>query len=74
MGEKIDWIGGQEAAEIIGVGRTTVYRSLLDPDERERQWGREGEGWRYKPLTRRKTFQVSRQRAEQLAAAAGSDR
>jgi hypothetical protein len=62
-----EWISGGNAADILGVGRTTVYRSLHDPDERKRQWGEEGEGWRYKPLTRRRIFQVSRTRAEQLA-------
>jgi hypothetical protein len=70
MNDVTEWITGAEAAEILGVGRTTVYRSLNDPAERERQWGTEGEGWRYKPLTRRRIFQVSRERARQLASGA----
>jgi excisionase family DNA binding protein len=70
---KSEWIGGGEAAEILGVGRTTVYRSLRDVELREQQWGREGEGWRYKPLTRRRIFQVRRSRAEKIAEAASSE-
>ncbi len=62
-----DWISGTEAAEIIGVSASTVYRSLRDPDERAKQWGKEGEGWRHKPLSRRKIFQVNRARAVEIA-------
>lgn len=62
-----DWISGTEAAEIIGVHRNTVYRSLHDPAQRAEWWGEENDGWRHKPLSRRKVFQVSRARAEQLA-------
>ena len=62
-----DWISGEEAAEVIGVSRSTVYRSLKDETERAQQWGAEGEGWRYKPLSRRRIFQVSRARAQQIA-------
>ncbi len=67
-----DWISGETAAEILGVSRSTVYRSLTDEAARAQQWGTEGEGWRYKPLSLRRIFQVSRRRAEQLAR--GNDR
>jgi transposase len=62
-----NWISGREAATLIGVSESTVYRSLAEPDVRAEQWGAEGVGWRYKPLSRRRIFQVSRRRAEQLA-------
>jgi hypothetical protein len=67
-----DWISGEEAATLIGVSRSSVYRSLRDPDERAERWGNEGEGWRYKPLTRRRIFQVSRRRAQELAGTSDS--
>jgi hypothetical protein len=63
-----DWISGAEAAEILGVSPSTVYRSLADPGQRAEQWGTEGDGWRHKPLSRRRVYQVSRQRAEAIAA------
>lgn len=66
-----DWISGQDAADIIGVSRSTVYRTLADPNERATVWGAENVGWRYKPLTRRlqkrQILQVSRTRAEAIA-------
>lgn len=72
MGERGDmgdeWISGPEAAEVLGLHRNTVYLSLRDPELRARTWGAEGVGWRYKPLSSRRIFEVSRKRAEQLAA------
>lgn len=62
-----DWISGIDAAAILGVSKATVYRSLADEVRRIQEWGAEGVGWRRKPLSRRGIFQVSRQRAEQLA-------
>lgn len=64
-----DWISGAKAAEILGVSRPTVYRSLTDPAWRAEWWGQEGEAWRLKPLSRRKIYQVDRARAEALAEA-----
>jgi excisionase family DNA binding protein len=64
MGE---WISTAEAAEILGVHRNTVYASLKDPEIRAERWGVQGIGWRYKPLSTRNIFQVSRERTEQLA-------
>lgn len=66
-----DWISGVEAAAILGVSESTVYRSLADEVVRAEQWGIEGKGWRYKPLSTRRIFQVSRARAVELA---GGDR
>jgi len=63
-----DWISGKEAAEILGVSESTVYRSLADPDTREEMWGKEGSGWRRKPLSRRGIYQVSHRRALAIAA------
>ncbi len=65
-----DWIGTGDAAAIVGVSESTVYRSLRDDNAEQRAewWGKENEGWRRKPLSRRGIFQVSRKRAEELAA------
>jgi hypothetical protein len=68
------WIGGGEAAEIIGVSRTSIYKSLRDPDVRAAKWGAEGVGWRYKPLVDRAIYQVSRIRAEEIATESRVDR
>lgn len=65
-----EWISGQDAATILGVSKSTVYRTLTDPESRAETWGAEGVGWRRKPLSRRGIFQVSRQRAEEIARAA----
>lgn len=62
-----DWISGAEAADIIGVHRNTVYRSLRDPQQRALWWGTQGEGWRTKPLSTRLVYEVSRARVEYLA-------
>jgi hypothetical protein len=67
-GEVGDWISGAEAAEIMGVHRNTVYLSLTDETRRAAWWGTEGEGWRYKPLSERKIYEVNRKRAEDIAA------
>ena len=62
-----DWISGAEAADIIGVHRNTVYRSLKDPALRVEWWGEKDTGWRFKPLARRNIYQVARARAVELA-------
>jgi uncharacterized protein YndB with AHSA1/START domain len=66
-----DWISGAEAAEIMGVSRTEVWRSLADDARRARWWGEQGVGWRYRPLSERRIVEVSRKRAEELAAGTG---
>lgn len=55
-----EWISGDEAAELLGVSRTTVYRSLADDAVRQQEWGDEGAGWRRKPLSRRGIYQLRR--------------
>jgi hypothetical protein len=62
-----DWISGERAAEILGISRNAVLLSLQDPERRADQWGAEGEGWRLKPLVRRKIYQVSQRRTQQIA-------
>lgn len=57
MGE---WIGVTEAAELLDVAVRTVQRSLGDEARRTREWGPEGEGWRYKPLAERTIYQLRR--------------
>lgn len=63
-----EWISGPDAAAIIGVSRNTIYLTLKDPAERARMWGDERVGWRRKPGVRRTIYQVSRRRAEKIAA------
>lgn len=61
-----EWISPDDAAKILGVSRSTVYRSLQDPARASRWWG-DG-NWRRKPLTDRREHQVRRTRVEELAA------
>lgn len=61
-----EWISPDDAAKILGVSRSTVYRSLQDPDRASRWWG--PRNWRRKPLTDRREHQVRRARVEELAA------
>ncbi|MFC5925797.1 hypothetical protein [Micromonospora vulcania] len=37
-----------------------MQRSLADAEQRAREWGPEGTGWRYKPLSTRGTYQLRR--------------
>lgn len=55
-----DWMSVAEAAELLEVDRRTIQRSLADETRRAREWGSEGEGWRYKPLAERTIYQLRR--------------
>ncbi|GAB3856485.1 hypothetical protein GCM10029963_52940 [Micromonospora andamanensis] len=37
-----------------------MQRSLANPDQRAREWGTEGSGWRHKPLSTRGVYQLRR--------------
>ncbi|MFF0721365.1 hypothetical protein [Micromonospora sp. NPDC003816] len=50
----------REAAAALEVSDRTVQRSLADEEQRAEEWGAEGEGWRYKPLSRRGIYQLRR--------------
>lgn len=66
-----DWISGAAAAEILGLKRMAVWRSLHDPKRRAEMWGAEGKHWRTRarsPLDPRLVYEVSRARAVELAA------
>ncbi|MBM0275076.1 hypothetical protein [Micromonospora tarensis] len=54
------WISPAEAAELLEISARTVQRSLQDEDQRLREWGAEGTGWRYKPLSTRGAYQLRR--------------
>lgn len=54
------WISPAEAAELLEISARTVQRSLQDEDQRDREWGAEGAGWRYKPLSTRGAYQLRR--------------
>ncbi|MEU5945157.1 hypothetical protein ABZ793_06290 [Micromonospora sp. NPDC047465] len=54
------WISPREAADLLEVSERTVQRSLQDEGQRAREWGAEGEGWRYKPLSTRGAYQLRR--------------
>lgn len=56
-----------EAAQILEVSDRTVQRSLKDEAQRAEEWGDEGDGWRYKPLSRRGIYQLRRDRVFKLA-------
>lgn len=62
-----EWISTAEAAAILEVHRQTVLRSLNDEQRRQEEWGDEGTGWRFKPLSGRKIFQVRRDVAQAKA-------
>lgn len=62
-----EWISTKEAATRLGVAESTVYRWLADEDVRKDVWGEEGVGWRFRPVLRRRIYQVSRKRVEELA-------
>ena len=61
-----DWISTEDAAVLLDVSKSSVYRSLADEGRRSTEWGEEGVAWRYKPLSTRKIFQVSRRRVMEL--------
>jgi len=63
-----DWISGADAARLMGRSRSTILRSLTDEVWRADWWGEEGKGWRLRPLSRRRAYDVSRALAEELAA------
>jgi uncharacterized protein YndB with AHSA1/START domain len=64
---RVEWISTRQAAVILEVSEVTVWRSLDDDAKREQWWGREGVGWRLKPLMARRIYQVSRAHAQRLA-------
>jgi hypothetical protein len=55
-----DWMSVTEAAEVLEVTARTIQRSLADDERRTREWGNEGQGWRYKPLAERTIYQLRR--------------
>ncbi|QLQ38015.1 hypothetical protein [Micromonospora robiginosa] len=56
-----------EAAELLEVSPRHVQRSLQDEAQRLEEWGEEGQGWRYKPLSTRRTYQLRRTWVERKA-------
>ncbi|MEW2442764.1 hypothetical protein [Micromonospora marina] len=61
------WLSAAEAAELLEVSERTVQRSLTDEEQRQAEWGDEGQGWRYKPLSTRRTYQLRRTWVERKA-------
>ncbi len=55
-----DWMSVAEAAEVLEVTARTIQRSLADEERRTKEWGAEGQGWRYKPLAERTIYQLRR--------------
>ncbi|MGC4769180.1 hypothetical protein ACLQ25_09395 [Micromonospora sp. DT44] len=55
-----DWMSVRETADALEVSDRTVQRSLADDEQRAEEWGDEGDGWRYKPLSRRGIYQLRR--------------
>lgn len=67
-----EWLTGPQAAKLLDVSRSTMLRTLSNPETREREWGSEGDGWRYKPLSTRGVIQVSRAWVERKLRPRGS--
>lgn len=55
-----EWMSVADAAEALEVSDRSVQRSLQDEARRTAEWGAEGEGWRYKPLSTRGIYQLRR--------------
>jgi len=55
-----EWMSVAQAAKLLEVSARTIQRSLADEDRRAQVWGAEGEGWRIKPLARRRIYQLRR--------------
>ena len=66
-----DWMSVAEAADVLEVNVRTIQRSLADDERRTREWGTEGQGWRYKPLAERTIYQLRRSVVFQKAGRAG---
>lgn len=64
MGE---WISTGDAASMLETTVKAVQRSLADEQVRREEWGDEFEGWRYKPLSGRKIYQLRRTYVERKA-------
>ena len=62
-----EWMSVREAADTLEVSARTVQRSLADEEQRAREWGAEGEGWRQKPLSTRGIYQLRRSWVERKA-------
>jgi len=63
--EASEWISHRQAAKILGVSESLVYRSLATPERADRWWG--PGNWRIKPLSERGDRQVRASRAHELA-------
>jgi hypothetical protein len=57
----------REAAELLEVSARHVLRSLQDEEQRAEEWGAEGTGWRHKPLSTRRIYQLRRATVEAKA-------
>jgi hypothetical protein len=55
-----DWMSVTEAAEVLEVAARTIQRSLAEEERRTKEWGAEGQGWRFKPLAERTIYQLRR--------------
>ncbi|MCX5066879.1 hypothetical protein OOJ91_13590 [Micromonospora lupini] len=54
------WVSPAEAAKLLEISPRQVQRSLQDEEQRTQEWGAEGTGWRYKPLSTRGAYQLRR--------------
>lgn len=51
-----EWLSTKETADALEVSESTVFRSFATPETADRRWG--SGGWREKPLSERKIYQV----------------
>lgn len=61
-----EWISTAQAAEILGVSESTVYRSLAEDADPHPNDVYGPDGYRRKPLTRRRIMQIRRSRVVAL--------
>ena len=59
-----EWMSTREAARTLEVSERTVLRSLATREEADHWWG--VDGWREKPLSRRRILQVRRSVVEAM--------
>lgn len=60
-----EWLSTKEVADALEVSESTVFRSFASPAIADARWG--PDGWREKPLSVRKVYQVRESVVRRLA-------
>lgn len=64
-----EWLSTKEVADALEVSESTVFRSFASPAIADARWG--PSGWREKPLSARKIYQVRESVVRSLARKTG---